>query len=292
MESKKRNIIIVPSRIYEYYDGGCFSSSAMVDYISDIGFDGIDMSFESMDRHGEAARAVYFSVANRATSKGLKIPMCHLPFYMPDPGNSILMDKFSGQLKKGLDCAALMGIQLAVTHPIAYRAEFVTFEDYLKANIRFLYDVCEYAASRSITVCIENMASRHEKNGSHLYGINADEILCVASSIGAGTCWDTGHANISGITKQSTEMKKLGDKLLCVHLHDNNGVSDNHLIPYEGSVDWDDCIEGLSETSYSGPLEYEVKSSFLPPDREVRSHFGAKVLECGMKMADILKTVR
>ncbi len=80
----------------------------------------------------------------------------------------------------------------------------------------------------------------------------------------------------------------LGELLSCVHLHDNDGMLDRHLLPFDGNVDWVDVTLGLSRVGFGGAIDLEVKSSDLPPERDVRLHFGARVLECGERIADML----
>ena len=89
-----RDIIIsAPSRIYEDHPGGRFSYSAMVDFFAKVGIGAIDMSFESFSRLDESRNAILYAAAKRTEAKGLKIPLCHLSFYMPDPKNPDLMGR-------------------------------------------------------------------------------------------------------------------------------------------------------------------------------------------------------
>jgi len=60
-----------------------------------------------------------------------------------------------------------------------------------------------------------------------------------------------------------------GHRLLCTHLHDNLGVrsengtlttaDDLHLLPFEGSVPWQDVMRSLKQCNYRGILMLEVK---------------------------------
>ena len=42
------------------------------------------------------------------------------------------------------------------------------------------------------------------------------------------------------------------------HIHDNNGVNDQHLAPYMGILDWDRFMEGLKLLNYRGALCFET----------------------------------
>ncbi len=281
--------LIVPSRIYEYHHGGVFSSSAMVEYVRSIGFGGIDMSFDGLSRHDDAWRAVMYSVSKRAQDNSLTLPLCHLPFYMPDPNDACLMEKFASELRCGIDAAALMGIPYAVTHPICLRSDRYGLEEFLRRNIAFLMPICEYARCHGVTICIENMASHIEGAVLHMYGSMADEIAALAYALDARVCWDTGHANVTGIESQSKGIEKLGELLCALHASDNDGKVDSHLIPFEGAVDWEDVCRGLSRVGFKGDICLEVRSYDVPSDAVSRELFGKNTLLAGRKLLSMIK---
>lgn len=51
-------------------------------------------------------------------------------------------------------------------------------------------------------------------------------------------CFDCGHR--SCFTPQIDYLAKYGDRLIATHIHDNNGVNDHHLLPFDGIIDWED----------------------------------------------------
>ena len=68
--------------------------------------------------------------------------------------------------------------------------------------------------------------------------------------------WDTGHANTEG--NQYDQIKVLGKELYGLHVHDNNGQSDQHTMPYFGTVNMDDIMNGLIDVDYQGYFTFEV----------------------------------
>jgi sugar phosphate isomerase/epimerase len=52
----------------------------------------------------------------------------------------------------------------------------------------------------------------------------------------------------------------LGDRLETLHTHDNNGVSDEHIIPYLGCANWERFVLGLRKIGYSRNFSFEVSS--------------------------------
>ena len=118
--------VIVPSRYYAHAAyGGRFSMTSAVDFLADSGFDGIDLSLDTVSGLGDGRpsfdddwRGVLYSFGNRAAARGLTLPVCHLPFYMPNPDDGDAMARFSKTQLMGLDAAAMLKIPCAVIHPI------------------------------------------------------------------------------------------------------------------------------------------------------------------------------
>ncbi len=86
------------------------------------------------------------------------------------------------------------------------------------------------------------------------------ELVAAHPLPGLGACWDTGHGWLAGHPPETA--CRLGTRLLTVHLHDNDGRRDLHLLPTEGSMAWEPLVAGLREVGYAGPLMMEL----APPD--------------------------
>ena len=59
---------------------------------------------------------------------------------------------------------------------------------------------------------------------------------------------------ISTISSTGTNLK---NKILAVHLHDNDQSSDLHLLPFDGTIDWDKLLKHLKNANYQGPVTLE-----------------------------------
>ena len=66
---------------------------------------------------------------------------------------------------------------------------------------------------------------------------------------------DTGHANLTG--DLDAIAAGCGDRLVSLHLHDNWGARDDHLVPGRGTVDWDAVRALLTHVGYRGCAMYE-----------------------------------
>lgn len=70
-------------------------------------------------------------------------------------------------------------------------------------------------------------------------------------------CLDVGHANVLGVNLYDT-VTMLGDRLIALHLHDNDGTGDQHRLPFSGTADWDGFCRGLAEIGFTGSLSLET----------------------------------
>jgi sugar phosphate isomerase/epimerase len=71
-----------------------------------------------------------------------------------------------------------------------------------------------------------------------------------------GVCLDFGHAHMMSGTVEAAET--LAGHLLTTHVHDNNSRSDDHLVPFAGTIDWPTTLMAMQKVGYAGPLVFEV----------------------------------
>lgn len=71
-------------------------------------------------------------------------------------------------------------------------------------------------------------------------------------------CWDSGHEY--GFTKNIKFLDYFGDRLTALHIHDNRcGIdTDDHLVPYDGMIDFDIVASDLAKSGYKGTLMLEL----------------------------------
>lgn len=70
-------------------------------------------------------------------------------------------------------------------------------------------------------------------------------------------CFDAGHAHLAGGFHAAFEVLK--DRIATVHLHDNHGDKDEHLVPYEGAINWFEAARDLKSLDQSVPLIFELQ---------------------------------
>lgn len=70
-------------------------------------------------------------------------------------------------------------------------------------------------------------------------------------------CFDTGHAHIT--TDVHSAFAKLRDHIASTHVHDNAREKDDHLMPYDGGIDWDRTIRDFRAADGKFPILFELR---------------------------------
>lgn len=91
---------------------------------------------------------------------------------------------------------------------------------------------------------------------------NTDNWSLIEAALGAyppdylGLCYDAGHGNIDGAGLVKLAATK--DRLISIHLHDNDGTADQHRLPFSGTIDWPRLTALLSSSAYKKCISLEV----------------------------------
>ena len=171
---------------------------------------------------------------------GLSYIQAHAPY----PRNYTLLTKEEKELSDkeivlSMRYAEQLGIPHIVIHPIKGSVE---------ENASYFSSLLERSGT-SIMIAIENM----EDDGIS----QPDDLMEICERLGgrAGICLDTGHANMRSLDIP-TFIRTCGEKLIATHIADNDGKSDQHLLPGFGNICWEDVIPAFRE-SYGGYLTLE-----------------------------------
>ena len=106
-----------------------------------------------------------------------------------------------------------------------------------------------------------------------------------------GVCYDFGHGNLVG-GFQRQDLNVIGHRLRAVHVQDNHGLTDEHLLPFHGTTDWAEAMAGLVDIDYQGDLTYEVQQfgRFYPNEQK---HLAvAYSLQIGQVLLDLYEQAK
>lgn len=126
-------------------------------------------------------------------------------------------------------------------------------------NFNYYKSLIPYAEDFGIKIAIENIGrvsiTSTPERLNRLYDALSNPVFTV--------CFDVGHCLLEKVDPAEA-IKKIGDRLVngCTHVHDNQGTSDEHTLPYYGKVEWESVMKALADIGYNGNLSYEA-SGFI-----------------------------
>ena len=145
---------------------------------------------------------------------------------------------------------------------------------------RALDEMAPRAQSLGLIIAVENGIPGHLSD-------NAPELLSFVEDYGCpdvGICYDSGHAHWS--EDAASVLRALLDHVVTVHLHDNDGTSDHHLIPGHGTIDWKAVVPLLAHCPRLVHLETEAFNTEGWNHRDVYSRY-ADILSEPRATADL-----
>lgn len=107
-----------------------------------------------------------------------------------------------------------------------------------------------FAKERGVSIVLENLPSELTAPGRLLQFINY-------THMGLKVCFDTGHAHMTCGVQQAFETLK--DYVVSTHLHDNRREKDEHLMPFDGEIDWEQAIRDFRAVEGQFPLMFELR---------------------------------
>ena len=96
-----------------------------------------------------------------------------------------------------------------------------------------------------------------------------------------GICLDVGHARLEGDVTDTIEV--VSGHLIATHLHDNRGRSDDHLVPFDGVIDWPSALTTVRKVGYDGALTFELSARGSTKDTLARARDARRRMEALLK---------
>lgn len=72
-------------------------------------------------------------------------------------------------------------------------------------------------------------------------------------------CFDTGHAHMTCGVPAAFETLK--ERIVSTHVHDNHREKDEHLLPFEGGIDWEQAVRAFRSAPGQFPVLFELRPS-------------------------------
>lgn len=217
-------------------------------------------------------------IKSAAEKNNIKIGQCHAPFptYCFDADDQT-NEYIKNVIKKSIAAASYLNCPYIVIHPINYPyGSVITKKEVFNRNIDFYEQFIDDLKKYNVVCCLENMWKQYNnkimQSTCNDY-TEVNEYISELNNRAGGEyfafCLDTGHAVLTSENIRFA-VETLGKNLKAIHLHEVDGIKDNHTMPFTlGAVDWDYIMCALRDYGYEGTLNFEAANSWLMFPKEL-----------------------
>ncbi|HEX9792951.1 MAG TPA: sugar phosphate isomerase/epimerase family protein [Planctomycetota bacterium] len=202
----------------------------------------------------------------RLRDHGLRAGTVHLPFYpsvpalraenrrwsVIDPASAAARREAVAGAAAGLQAAAALGARAGVLH-LGWQGDVWSESSHAWAR-EAVAELLPVARHCGVQLLLENIISEGTRAARLV------ELLDELDPVGdAGVCLDLGHAHVEGDVLDQLEAAL--PRLAHLHVHDNDGASDDHRAPGAGTLPWRAVLGRLRAHDYRGQGALEIRDS-------------------------------
>ncbi|MBQ7688470.1 MAG: sugar phosphate isomerase/epimerase [Clostridia bacterium] len=216
-----------------------YGAEAFMESIAKAGFDSV------FTVGNDAAFVAY--IARKCAQTGLKYEALHAPYlkindlwFADEKGDAVVET-----LCKSVDLAKQHGIPIVVMH-LSSKENCPHVTDAGLANFDRLHT---HAKEQGVILAVENQRK---------LGNIATILEIYGKDSNVGFCWDVGHEACFANGREY--MPLFADRCVMTHIHDNNCRYniDEHLIPFDGQINFRRTADLIHDADYSGTLMLEL----------------------------------
>ncbi|MBR2353581.1 MAG: TIM barrel protein [Clostridia bacterium] len=228
-------------------------------------------------------------------ANGLRFAQCHAPFPPYIPGRPDVLEYSIRILRRLIEFCQEIGCLKIIVHGISLQKENMTDtqEDIDRLNRHLYESLIEVLQKTDVVICLENLFTHAGDvqyvgvcGDPHEAAEEIDRLNALAGKKCFGFCLDTGHLQLAHI-RFHRYIPILGDRLVALHIHDNDAIHDSHSIPYFGTVLWDEFYTELKKIGYDHDLSFEsvvrtdseLVPTFLKLTYDIGDFFKKKITE-------------
>jgi len=198
-------------------------------------------------------------------------------------------------VKNRLDLAAHLGGDAVVMHVYPEPNDPGDNEIFWTQLQRTLDTLEEHARMRGVRIAVENLVDfPGVRSGSVTFAEARDnwetigKIFSRYSPDFVGLCFDSGHSNLG--RDRLDGLNPFLDRLLVLHLNDNDGSSDQHHLPFSDTINWSRVVRSIDKSSYDKPLNLEI--AMRNSEIEDESEFLRQGLASCERITSMIKRIR
>lgn len=239
-----------------------------IDAIKNAGFENVFIQWYD-DKRWNAQEQVDY-----AKSLGLNIIFAHLGYQNI---NKIWEEGLEGdelvlRYKKDIEDCSKNGINLVTMH----LTSGTKAPEYNEMGLNRIREIIKFAKKVNVKIAFENLKVKGTLE--YIFKNIQDEDV--------GICYDAGHCHAH--FKDEFNFEPFKNKIFAVHLHDNDASDDQHLLPFDGTINWNEVIKKVADYGYTGPitLELSYRNNYLTQSIQ---EFYIEGYKRGEKLAKIIE---
>ena len=148
------------------------------------------------------------------------------------------------------------------------------------ARMRRSLDALEPVARRcGVKLALENYEDEYYEEHKAFFAAYSPDFL--------GFCYDAGHGNL-GRGEGFQRLEEVKQRLIAVHLHDNDGKVDQHRVPFNGTVDWPRLMQIIASSPYRQGINLEATHRDYP-DYHSEDEFLQAAYQAGQRLTGLLE---
>ncbi len=148
-----------------------------------------------------------------------------------------------------IEAAAELGAFKTVNHVSGGGVSPDTLPREVEGAKRSVAAMLDRAQQLGVTICLENSWREPYMTAFRAAMDEFDDPL-------VRFVYDTSHDRLYDDNNMSV-LKQYGHRLSTLHVSDNHGEADDHMLPWEGGLDWDRFAGVLAGLDYDGPMLLE-----------------------------------
>ena len=168
------------------------------------------------------------------------------PLTLASPDRDV-RDRALAEVERALHIARRIPFRVLVLH-LGLLRPAENSRDAARRSIDALHDLAD---PLGVTLALEVIANELSRPGSLTHFV--EEAL---ERPGVGICLDFGHAHLE--SELVDDIETVSEHLVAIDLHDNQGRNDDHLVPFEGSIDWPGPLTAVQKVGYDGTWLFET----------------------------------
>jgi len=247
-------------------DGTKASILDSVKLCGEAGYRVMDMNFHDCSVFDTPFRGNHwkdwiFRIREQADRYQIEFSQGHSHFYNFCDTNHPEKEQLDEYIRRGIEGAGMLGIPWLVIHAATDFQSAQMVKDSKRKTIEYLKPCLELAEKCGVGIAIENLWDLNIAPQKR-YTTTPEELVDLVDTLGAdfqnvGICWDVEH---SEIMKQDlgASLQLVGKRLKATHISDYIDMREDHILPYQGVIDWNKVMNIWKAVEYEGDFTFEV----------------------------------